>query len=67
MAKEKAEQVLRAARRAEPKKKRVTFFISKAGKDALAAWCAQNGISESGAVEQMIRLTVPIRYFKGEA
>jgi hypothetical protein len=62
----KETQILTAIRQAEPKKRRVTFFISEVGKEALAAWCEKNGVSESSAIEQMIRATVPARYFKGD-
>jgi len=60
----KEQQILEAIKRLERKKKRVTFFISETGKDALAEWCKKNGITESGAVEEMIRTTVPSRFFK---
>ena len=60
----KESQVLDATRRANPKKKRVTFFIAEATKDALADWCGDNQITESGAIEEMIKATVPTRYFK---
>jgi hypothetical protein len=59
--------VLAAVKRAEPKKKRVNFFITVQAKEALASWCSDNGeISESSAIEQMIRAVVPTRYFKEE-
>jgi hypothetical protein len=64
MNEQKASQVLAAIRRAEPNKKRVTFFISIEAKSALAAWCRENGVSESGAVEEMIRSIIPGRHFK---
>ena len=57
-------QVLTAIRKAEPKKKRVNFFISAVAKEALAAWCEKNDVSESSAIEQMIRTTVPARFLK---
>lgn len=60
----KESQVLNAIRRAEPKKKRVTFFITEQAKDALANWCEKHDVTESGAIEEMIRSTVPERYFK---
>jgi len=62
----KEAQVLSAIRKAEPKKKRVNFFISETGKEALATWCEKNGVSESSAIEAMIRATVPSRFFKEE-
>jgi hypothetical protein len=60
----KETQVLAAIRKAEPQKKRVNFFISLTAKEALAVWCGKNGVSESSAIEQMIRVTVPMRFFK---
>jgi hypothetical protein len=60
----KEEQILAAIHRAEPKKKRVTFFITEEGKGALAKWCEKNDIAESSAIEAMIRATVPSNYFK---
>lgn len=60
----KEAEILLAVRNADRKKKRVTFFISDMAKAALAAWCKQHDITESGAIEQMIRSTVPEKYFK---
>jgi Replication regulatory protein RepB. len=60
----KEDQILTALRKAEPKKKRVTFFITEKSKDALASWCEKHDVTESGAIEEMIRATVPERYFK---
>lgn len=57
------ELILAAIRKSEPKKKRVTFFITEEGKEALARWCEKNDIAESSAIEAMIRATVPSRYF----
>jgi hypothetical protein len=62
----KEEQILAAVRRAELKKKRVTFFITEESKYALADWCEKNDIAESSAIEAMIRATVPARYFRKE-
>lgn len=53
-----------AVRRSEPDKKRYTFFLSVEAKAALAEWCNKNGISESEAIDAMIRATVPSKYFK---
>lgn len=58
------DQVLAAIRKNEPKKKRVNFFISEVAKKALARWCEKNDVSESSAIEHMIRATVPDRYFE---
>jgi len=66
MAKDRENQILTAIKKAEPLKKRVNFFISVSAKEALAAWCEQHEVSESSAIEQMIRETVPDRYFKEE-
>ena len=63
---QKEDQVLAAVRKAEPKKKRVTFFIAESTKGALAAWCRENKITESGAIDEMIKATVPARFFKAE-
>ena len=60
----KESQVLAAIRKSEPKKKRVTFFISEEAKEALASWSDKNEVTESAAIEQMIRTTLPDRYFK---
>jgi hypothetical protein len=60
----KEAQILAAVRRAELKKKRVTFFITEESKDALAAWCREKGVTESGTIEQMIKATVPVRFFE---
>ncbi len=60
----KETRILAAIQKAEPKKKRVNFFITEAAKEALAAWCEKNDVSESSAIEHMIRETVPTRYFK---
>jgi hypothetical protein len=60
----KEDQILAAVRKAEPKKKRVTFFIAESTKSALAAWCRDNEITESSAIEEMIKATVPSRYFE---
>jgi hypothetical protein len=58
-------QVLTALRNPKTlKKKRVTFFITEDVKASLAWWCKDNDVSESGAIEEMIRATVPARYFK---
>ncbi len=62
----KETQVLAAIRKSDPKKKRVNFFISESSKAALGAWSKKNNVSESSAVEQMIRTTIPVRFFKGE-
>lgn len=61
---QKLVSILAAVRRSEPKKKRVTFFISETTKAALAKWCQQNAITESSAIEEMIKDTVPSRFFK---
>lgn len=61
---QKEKLVLNAIRKAEPKKKRVTFFITEQAKDALADWCKRHDVTESGAIEEMIRATVPERFFK---
>jgi hypothetical protein len=60
----KEAQVLKALQKLEPMKKRVTFFISEQSKSALATWCKKHGFTESGAVEEMIRATVPTQFFK---
>jgi hypothetical protein len=57
-------QILSAVRKRDPKKKRVTFFISKMSKYGLATWCQEKGVTESGTIEEMIRAVVPSRYFK---
>lgn len=62
----KEQEVLTAIKKADPPKKRVTFFISEESKAALASWCEKNGVTESSAIEQMVRATVPSRYFKEE-
>ena len=49
-----------------PKKKRVTFFISKDAKAALKKWCLEKEVKESPAVEEMIRATIPKRFFNSE-
>jgi hypothetical protein len=46
-----------------PEKMRVTFFITKSSKAALKAWCLANKVSESGAVDLIIKTTVPKQYF----
>jgi hypothetical protein len=66
MKKSKGSQILMAVRKSEPKKKRVTFFVAETTKDSLAIWCHEHEITESGAIEGMIRATVPLRYFKEE-
>lgn len=63
----KESDILSAIKRADPKKKRVNFFISEVAKSALAKWCERNNVSESSAIEQMIRATVPVRYFEGDS
>ena len=60
----KETQILAAIRKTDPKKKRVTFFIAERTKHALANWCHENEITESGAIEEMIKATVPTKYFK---
>jgi len=60
----KEQTVLDAARKANPKKIRVTFFVTEEAKTALAAWSHEKAITESAAVEAMIRTTVPARFFK---
>jgi replication regulatory protein RepB len=63
----KETQILTAIRNSEPKKKRVTFFITEQAKDALATWCEKHDVTESGAIEEMIRATIPEKFFrKGE-
>lgn len=62
----KEAQVLSAIRKSDPKKKRVTFFISKEVKNILAIWCNKNDVTESAAIEQMICSTIPGYYFKSE-
>ena len=57
-------EILAAVRNAEPKKKRVNFFITTQAKGALAAWCREHDISESSAIEQMIRAAVPPKFFR---
>ena len=52
-------QVLDALRKSSTKKKRVTFFIAESIKEALAAWCRQHEVTESGAIEEMIKATIP--------
>jgi hypothetical protein len=64
MNKSKASRLLAAIRRSELQKKRVTFFITEESKEALAAWCKKNGVSESSAIEGLIRETVPKVYFR---
>ncbi|MBS1983805.1 MAG: hypothetical protein JST16_06510 [Bdellovibrionales bacterium] len=64
MSRLKEARVLSEIRKAEPKKKRVNFFISEAAKSALAIWCKKNKVTESSAIEQMIRTTVPAQFFK---
>lgn len=63
---QKESQILAAIRKSEPKKKRVTFFISANAKSGLAAWCEKHGVTESSAIEEMIRATVPEKFFKQE-
>ncbi len=65
MNKTKASQVIAAIKRSEPHKKRVTFFVSVEAKTALAEWCKHNGVSESSVIDELIRVTVPPRFFKG--
>jgi len=65
MSASKAETILKEVRRSEPDKKRYTFFLSVDAKAALAEWCNKNGVSESGAIDAMIKATVPSKYFKG--
>jgi len=60
----KEDLILSAVRKAEPRKKRVTFFISEISKTALAQWCNEHEITESSAIEEMIKATVPTRYFE---
>ena len=57
-------QVLAAVRSVERKKKRVTFFITEDSKAALARWCHEHDVTESGTVEEMIKATIPAKYFK---
>lgn len=64
MANEKESVVLARIKKANPVKKRVTFFISEFAKDALASWCEKHGVTESGAIEEMIRATIPEKFFK---
>lgn len=59
-------RVLAALKKSHPKKKRVTFFLTEKSKAALALWCAKHEVSESGAIEEMIKATVPERFFKRE-
>jgi len=59
----KAAKILAAARKRE-EKIRATFFISKNAKKALADWARDNGVSESRTIDQLIKATVPSRYFK---
>lgn len=59
-------QVLTAIRKSEPKKKRVTFFITLNAKAGLASWCEKNGVTESAAIDEMIRATIPRKFFKQE-
>ncbi|MDR3606245.1 MAG: hypothetical protein P4M08_02565 [Oligoflexia bacterium] len=51
-------QILTAIHKADPKKKRVSFFITVEAKEALARWCKSRDVTESGAIEEMIRLIV---------
>lgn len=60
----KEQNILEAVRKANPKKIRVTFFVTEDAKTALADWCHEKAITESAAVEAMIRATVPSRFFK---
>jgi hypothetical protein len=60
----KEAQILDAIRKGEPTKKRVTFFITERSKSALSEWCRQHEVSESSAIEEMIKATVPARFFK---
>lgn len=63
--KEKKEEILLAAiKKSELKKKRVTFFLTEEAKLALATWCKSHDVTESGAVEEMIRSTLPEKYFQ---
>lgn len=64
MSKQRETQILAAIRKSEPEKKRVTFFISVESKGALAAWCKKNNVTESSAVEKMIRATTPAQYYR---
>ena len=50
--------------RNKPTKKRVTFFLDIKVKEALAAWCAENDISESAAVEGMLEEMIPKHFLK---
>jgi hypothetical protein len=58
-----ASKILAAAKRRE-EKIRATFFITKTAKDALKAWCKQNKVPESAAIDAMIKAVVPSRHFK---
>ena len=60
-------QVLEALKKSEPKKKRVTFFITEEAKEALASWCDKHDVTESGTIEELIRSTLPSKFFKGNS
>lgn len=56
--------ILNSVRKQDPPKKRVTFFISIESKNAFKRWCEKNAVTESGAVEALIRDVVPQSFFK---
>jgi hypothetical protein len=51
-------QILAAVEAANPKKKRVTFFIPEISKRALAEWCRNRNVTESSTIDAMIRMLV---------
>lgn len=64
MKENKEQQILESIKRSDPPKKRVTFFITENSKSALANWCKKHSVSESSAIDEMIKASVPDKYFK---
>ena len=51
-------QTLARVQEAQPKKKRVTFFIPEISKHALAQWCRARKVTESSTIDALIRMLV---------
>jgi hypothetical protein len=51
-------KILTTVEAANPKKKRVTFFIPEISKRALSEWCRDRNVTESSTIDALIRMLV---------
>jgi hypothetical protein len=57
-------KIIEELKKPQDKKERYNFTLSKSTKDGLAAWCKENGLKESTALDMLIKKVLPEKFFK---